>query len=111
EYSLATSDIFSMGRFRVPRRWVYAVVIALAVCNIVFLVKGRTGYLLLGVLTTLFLWEHLGTRGIAIAGLLLAAFVLGSVTFLTVIRERVDQTISQLQNQFGAERKHSPDPR
>jgi O-antigen ligase len=111
ELSAATAEAFSIGRFRVPKRWVCAAVIALAVCNIVFLVKGRTGHLLLGVLTTLFLWEHLGKRGVVIAGVLFAGVLVGSVTFLTVIRERVDQTIIQLQNQFGAERKHSPDPR
>jgi len=111
EFSALTPGAFAKARIRLDWRWVHAAIIGLAVCNIVFLVKGRTGYLLLGALTTLFLWEHLGRRGVVIAGLLLSAFAIGSVTFLTVIRERVDQTISQLQNQFGPERKHSPDPR
>jgi O-antigen ligase len=107
----ATPPQLPAWRFDGLWRWACAVIIALAVCNIVFLVKGRTGFLLLAVLTTLFLWERLGRRGMAIAGLLLALFAVGSFTFLTVVRERVDQTISQLQNQFGAERRHSPDPR
>ncbi len=92
-------------------RWIYAVIIGLALCNIVVMVKGRTGYLLLGALTTLFLCERLGRRGVVIAGLLLSVAVWAGVTFSNVIRERVDQTISQIRNQFGPERRHSPDPR
>ncbi len=111
ELAATPPDLRLGRRFPGTWRWVYAAVIALAVCNIVFLVKGRTGYLLLGVLTTLFFWERLGRRGMAIAGVLLALFAVGSFTCLKVVRERIDQTISQFQNQFGAERKHSPDPR
>lgn len=86
-------------------------VIGLAVFNILCMVQGRTGYLLLGTMTTLFLCERLGRRGVVIAAALLGATAWGAVTFSSVIRARVDQTISQLQNQFGPERKHSPDPR
>src|SRR5205807_878403 len=68
-------------------------------------------YVLLGALTTLFLFERLGRRGVAIACLLMGATAWGALTFSSMVRGRVEQTIGQLRNQFGPERKHSDDPR
>jgi O-antigen ligase len=95
------------------RRWrgVYAGIVGLAGFNILFMVEGRTGYLLLGALTMLALFERLGRRGVVIACLLLAVVACAGYTASSVVRRRVTQTITQFQNQFGPERKHSVDPR
>jgi hypothetical protein len=95
-----------------PRwRWVYAGIAGLAVFNTLFMVEGRTGYLLLGALTMLVLFERLGRRGVMIACLLLAVVAGAGYSTSSVVRRRVTLTITQLQNQFGPERKHSVDPR
>jgi O-antigen ligase len=93
------------------RRAACAAVAGLAVGNVVFMLHGRTGYLSLGALTVLFLFERMGKRGVAIACLVLAATAWGAWSFSTSIRGRVDQTLVQLRSQFGPERKHAPDPR
>jgi hypothetical protein len=98
------------GSVALPRV-LYAVIIALSLYNILFMVQGRTGYVLLASLTSLFLIERMGKRGVAFAAVLLCLGLWGGLKFSSMIRERVGQTIVQLENQFGPERKHSPDPR
>jgi O-antigen ligase len=92
-------------------RWTCAAIVPLAVYNILFMVQGRTGYIVLGALTALFLYERLSRRGLAIACLVLGLAGGAALQFSTMIRGRVEQTISQLKNQFGGDRKHSADPR
>jgi O-antigen ligase len=92
-------------------RWVYAGVVGLAIFNTLFMVEGRTGYLLLGALTMLFLFERLGRRGVVIACLLLGVVACAGFSLSSVVQRRVAQTIGQLKNQFGPERRHSVDPR
>jgi O-antigen ligase len=103
----------SEARTGAALRWqlAYFAIIGLAVFNILFMVEGRTGYLVLGALTMLFLFERLGRRGVVIASVLLGAAAWAGVTFSGTVRGRIAQTISQLENQFGSERKHSADPR
>jgi hypothetical protein len=93
------------------RRWLYAGIVGLAVYNILFMVAGRTGYLLLGVLSLFFLFERLRWRGVVIAGLFLGVAAWGALTFSEAVRGRLAQTVSQLENHFGSQRKHSVDPR
>jgi len=92
-------------------RWTCAAIVPLAVYNVLFMVQGRTGYVVLGTLTALFLYERLSRRGLAIACLVLGIAGGAALQFSTMIRGRVEQTVSQLKNQFGADRKHSADPR
>jgi O-antigen ligase len=101
------------ARTGAAKRWqlAYTAIIALAIFNILFMVEGRTGYLVLGALTILFLFERLGRRGVVIACVLMGAVAWGGVTFSGTVRSRIAQTLSQLENQFGPERKHSADPR
>ncbi len=93
------------------RRGGCAAIVALAAGNVVFMLHGRTGYLSLGALTVLFLFERMGKRGIVIACLMLATTAWGALSFSSSIRGRVDQTVLQIHSQFGSERKHAPDPR
>jgi len=97
------------------RRWLErsacAALIVLATYNILFMMEGRTGYLLLGALTSLFLIERMGKRGVIAASLLLGGSAWCLLTYSTMIQERLENTLSQIQNQFGPHRRHSPDPR
>jgi O-antigen ligase len=92
-------------------RWLYAGTAALAVYNILFMIAGRTGYLLLGALSIFYLFERLRGRGVVVACLFLGVAAWGGLTFSEAVQGRVEQTISQLENHFGPERKHSVDPR
>ncbi|MGE5194862.1 MAG: O-antigen ligase family protein [Deltaproteobacteria bacterium] len=92
-------------------QWLYGAVLGLAIFNVLFMVEGRTGYLVLGALTMLFLLERLGRRGVIIACLLVGGGAWAGVTFSGTVRARIAQTVSQIENQFGPQRKHSADPR
>ncbi len=106
-YFCALEFLRTPGRIR----WLFLALIGVAAFNIVFLVQGRTGYLTLSALLTLLFANLFGKRGLIAAALVL---LLGaSVAYETsqVVRTRFDLTWNQFKNQFGAERKHSDDPR
>lgn len=95
-----------------PRwRWACGVGILLTLGNILFLIQGRTGYVVLGLLTVLFMYQHLRFRGVACACLLLAVLGGASYRFLPTVRSRVNVTIAQVWNQIGPNKKRSDDPR
>lgn len=98
-------------RSRSGWRWLHAGTIALAVPNILFWVQGRTGYVLLGLLTVVYLSQQFGRRGTVFACLLVAVTGWGAYTASPAVRSRVGQTISQLKNQFGYPRQRSLDRR
>jgi O-antigen ligase len=110
---LAILVYFSAQELRRGRgRWrLHIGVIALSAPNILFLVQGRTGYLLLGALTILFMTQHFGRRGLAFACLLVAATGCGAYAVSETVQGRVAQTIAQIKNQFGHPKLHSWDPR
>lgn len=93
------------------KRWAPLAVIAITLPNILFLVSGRTGYMALAALTLVLGTQHFGRRGFVLAATVLG--VGGSLVYgvSPMVRERVAQTVSQIQNQFGPERKQSLDPR
>jgi O-antigen ligase len=92
-------------------RWFHALLLPLAVGNVLFLVQGRTGYLLLAALTALFMYQQLGLRGLAAAGLLIAAGGWGAYQFSSPLRARVEFTMTQLTRHFGPQPEPWWDPR
>ena len=92
-------------------KWIHAAIIALAAPNILFLVQGRTGYVLLGLLTILFMGQQFGRRGLVVAGLLVALAAGGAYSTSATVRARVAQTVLQLKNQFGWSTEKVWDPR
>lgn len=96
-----------------PRwRWLCAGLLLLTLSNMLFLVQGRTGYLVLAGLALLFLVERFGWKGIAYAAVLVATC--GTLSYYTSgkLRGRFRLTVAQVRNEFGgAERIRSPDPR
>ena len=93
------------------KRSLYGGIVALSLYNLLGMLRGRTGYVLLASLTLLFFVERMGKRGAAFAAVLLGVAAYGGISCSEMISDRVGQTILQLENQFGPERKHSPDPR
>jgi O-antigen ligase len=98
---------------RKARIWagLYAALLAFGIYNILFMVIGRTGYLVLATLLCLYCAERMGRRGLAISAAVVAISAWGAFSLSTSIRARVNQTVTQLRNQLGPERKHSIDPR
>jgi O-antigen ligase len=93
------------------KRSLYGGIVAMSLYNLLGMLRGRTGYVLLASLTLLFFIERMGKRGAAFAVVLLGLTAYGGIRCSELISDRVGQTIMQLENQFGRERKHSPDPR
>lgn len=79
-------------------RVVWSILSGLAVCNVLLMVQGRTGYLVLAALMVLFLhasWGWKGTTGaIVLVGLLFASAYAVSPSF----HQRIDQTVVNVQN-------------
>lgn len=73
-------------------RLLLGVLAALAVGNILFLLQGRTGYLILAVLTSLLVWRLMGRRRRVWS--LAALAILAGITFLASepLRQRIDRT-------------------
>ena len=92
-------------------RWYCGGAILLTLGDQLFLVQGRTGYIVLCLLTMLFMVQHLGIRGIAYASVLLGLAGSLSYHYLPSIRKRVDVTITQIENQIGPNKRRSDDPR
>ncbi|RPI83166.1 MAG: O-antigen ligase domain-containing protein, partial [Planctomycetaceae bacterium] len=93
------------------KRWLAVGVIAATLPNILFLVSGRTGYLALSALTLVLFTHRMGRRGFAIATITLGLGGMLAYLASPLVRDRVAQTVSQINNQFGPERKKSLDPR
>jgi O-antigen ligase len=90
--------VLAMVALRAPQRWQQAVLGLLALAcalNVLLLVQGRTGYVVLAGLVAYALLARLGYRG-AIAGLALVA-ALGVAVFYgsTTFRDRIVQTVQE----------------
>ncbi|MCY2966350.1 MAG: O-antigen ligase family protein [Planctomycetota bacterium] len=106
-YFCALEFLRTPGRIR----WLFLALIGVAAFNIVFLVQGRTGYVTLSALLTLLFANLFGKRGLIAAGLVLLLGAAVAYGTSQAVRTRFDLTWNQFRNQFGAERKHSDDPR
>jgi O-antigen ligase len=81
------------GRARVApssaARVLWGAACGLAIVNVLFMVSGRTGYLVLSALALLFWWQVYGTRGVALAAVAVAAIVGMAMTGSNTFSERV----------------------
>jgi O-antigen ligase len=76
-------------------RWVCVTVLLLAGYDILFLVQGRTGFVVLAALMVLFLWQQAGTRGLLYSGV---ALIVGAVSVYSVsdnFRSRMDKGVAE----------------
>lgn len=92
-------------------RWLCATIIAVTIADMLFLVQGRTGYLVLAGLIPLFLMQRFGKKGLAYA---LALFVTACPVLYfgsSKVRARADITVTQVMNEWGPRPRRSSDPR
>lgn len=74
-----------------PRRWLWAGIALLAMINILFLVNGRSGQVILPFILLLFIYRSLGWR-IALGSTTLGAMLLATVLFLPGLGERLEES-------------------
>lgn len=95
-----------------PRwRWLCAGLIALTLADMLFLVQGRTGYLVLAGLIPLFLTQRFGKKGLAYAACLFLISCPVLYFGSSKVRARADITMTQVMNEWGPTRQRSSDPR
>ncbi|MDM8566504.1 O-antigen ligase family protein [Candidatus Halobeggiatoa sp. HSG11] len=80
------------------KQWLYSIVIALAIYNILFMSAGRTGYLILLCLILVFFYQVYKLKGILIGGLVL--MVVGGIAynFSGILQERIDKAVINIQD-------------
>lgn len=71
-------------------RTAWGIACGLAIVNVLFLVTGRTGYLVLFALTLLFWWQLFGVRGVAVAASALVVAVAIALAGSNSFTERVE---------------------
>jgi O-antigen ligase len=106
---LFTKELFQAEISRI--RLLYAAGLLLCLGNMLFLVQGRTGYLVTAALMVLLFYQWSGWRGLAYAAVVVPAVGFSAYFTSEVVKERVDSTLSQIGNHFGDTRRRSPDPR
>ena len=78
------------------QRWVYGLAALLAAYNVLFMVQGRTGYVVLVVLLVYFCFRALRWKGIALALLIGTAVASAGYFASDTLRERVNQVIHEI---------------
>jgi O-antigen ligase len=76
------------------QRWGWTVFAFLAAGNVLLMVQGRTGYVVLAGLALLALYVYLGWRGVAAATVLLTVAFAGAYAVSTAFHQRVDLVAS-----------------
>lgn len=87
------------------KKWFWQCLIGLALVNILWLLQGRTGYVVLGTLTVLFMAQQFGSRGTAYSAVLLLATSVIGCLYIPSVQYRVEFTLRQLESHFGPERR------
>ena len=84
----------ALERARPALRWTWAVLSAAAAFNVLFLVRGRTGYVVLAAVVVLFLFRTLRWKGMVPAALLLAAAGAAGYQFSDSFHQRVSLALA-----------------
>lgn len=77
-------------------RWLWIALMLAAVVNIMLMVKGRTGYVVLAGLVVLYLISHLRWKGLVAAAVLVAAGSAGAYSLSESFRNRVLETRTEV---------------
>ena len=92
-------------------RWWRVIVIAAALFNMFVLVQGRTGQMIVTLLFILFVFQLKSWKG-CVAGAMCALLFWGAAYKLAKpVQQRLNDSFAQLDDQFGAAKKRSPDAR
>jgi O-antigen ligase len=88
-----------LARNATTRGWrlAWAVLAAGAAVNVMLMVKGRTGYVLLAAFTVLLLFSLLRWRGVIVAAVLVAAGFVGAYEVSSTFQQRMNLVVSEVQ--------------
>jgi O-antigen ligase len=78
------------------RRWLWGLLIALGLVNLLFMISGRTGYLVFFALTILFMYQYWHWRGLFISGLLVVGVTTLAYHTSDPFQTRMGQMISDI---------------
>ena len=79
----------------VARRWLWAGAALLAAANVLFMVHGRTGYLVLAAISIVALFQVLRWRGLALAAVLVAVGFTAAFTLSPGFKQRIDLAVKE----------------
>ncbi len=85
-------------------QWFCAIVAAIGVYNIFFMIGGRTGYLVLFALAGLFAYRQKGWRGLALTGILGACTITAAYSFVDRFRDRIDLAVQEASDYYHLQR-------
>ena len=74
-----------------PIGWVWVTVTALAIFNVLFMVQGRTGYVVLAMVAFLLFFRRFGKRGLALAVALLLSVAVGGYGLSSSFKTGIDE--------------------
>lgn len=85
-------------KLNINLKWLYSIIIILAIYNILFMSAGRTGYLILFCLTLIFFYQIYKFKGILIGSLIL--IIVGSIAynFSGILQDRVNKVVTNIQD-------------
>ncbi|MDM8569947.1 O-antigen ligase family protein, partial [Thiotrichales bacterium HSG1] len=85
-------------KINIDLKWLYNIIIVMAIYNILFMSAGRTGYLILLCLILVFFYQVFNLKGILIGGLVL--LVVGGIVynFSGILQNRIDRAITDIQS-------------
>lgn len=92
------------------RWWRLAVVVA-ALANMFVLVQGRTGQMIVTLLFVLFVFQHQGWKGCLTGAACALMFWSAAYLIAKPVQRRLHDSLAQIENQFGTEKKRSADGR
>ena len=93
-FSLYAAEAATAGRRLVASAWAIACLLALV--NVLFMVQGRTGYVVLATFIVLVFALRAGWRGLAIAGVLVCVAATAIYQGYQPLRQRIDIGLSEL---------------
>ena len=96
--------LVAVATFRNRRYWlVGSILIAAGIFDLLFLVRSRTGYLVLGALTFLLLYQRFRFRGMVWASVMLALLATVAYSNSVQFRRGIDLTVVGIQNYLDGE--------
>jgi O-antigen ligase len=94
-YGVLLFSVFARQAVPVSRRWMWVVLAALAAANVLLMVEGRSGYVVLASLAVVALFQVWRWRGAAVATLLVGAAFAGAFTVSPTFKQRVTLAIAE----------------
>lgn len=77
-------------------RWIFVIVLLLAVFDTLFLSRGRSGYVVFGALLFLFCWQHFNYKGLFFAIFLLSFLFISAFSFSEAFRNRTNYVVQNV---------------